>query len=181
MTAFLPAAPVGPPEPPPGPGVQPPFVAAPIEGRRARIGLLLGIAGGLLAACCVVGGVALGGLLVLSQQAANEQAQAAVEDYLAALMAQDWQGAYEQVCAADRLAESPDQFASRWSGEPAIQSYQVGDPRRDQREQGDDPFTSVLTVPVDVVYASGTGGALNVRVVQNPNTGQFQVCETSAG
>jgi hypothetical protein len=179
MTPFPPAAPVGPPEPPPGPGVQPPFVAAPIEGRRARTGLLLGIAGGLLAACCVVGGVALGGLLLLSQQAANEQAQAAVEDYLAALVAQDWQGAYDQVCAADRLEESPSEFASRWSAEPAIQSYQVGDPR--QREGGDDPFSTALTVPVDVVYANGADGELNLHVAQNPNTGQFQVCETADG
>jgi hypothetical protein len=173
MTGFLPAAPVGPPEPPPGPGVQPPFVAAPIEGRRARIGILLGVAGGLLAACCVVGGVALGGLLLLSQQAANEQAQAAVEDYLAAVVAQDWQGAYEQLCAADRSAESLPEFTSRVSEPPRIQSYQVGDL---EVEAGDDAFDQRLLVPVDVVYDNGDPGQLTFPV--SNSTGRFAVCET---
>jgi len=170
---FPPTAPVGPPQPPPGPGVQPPFVAAPVEGRRARIGLLLGVAGGLLVACCVVGGVALGGLLLLSQQAADEQAQAAVDDFLAALAAQDWETAYEQRCAADRAAESLPEFTSRVSGSPRIQSYQVGDP---EVEEGDDAFDQRLLVPVDVVYANGSRDERTYPV--SNRTGEYLVCES---
>jgi hypothetical protein len=146
--------------------VQPPFVAAPIEGRRARTWLGLGVAGGLLAACCGVGGVAVGGLLVLGSQAVNEQAQAAVEDYLAAVAAQDWQEAYDQRCADDREDETLAEFTQRESARPRIQSYDVGDL---------DP--AALTVPAQVVYVDSSQDTLSVPVEQD-QTGQFEVCGT---
>jgi hypothetical protein len=158
---------ITPPGPLPGPGVQPPFVVAPIEGRRARTWLSVGVVGGLLAACCGVGGVAIGGLLVLGNEAINEQAQRAVGDYLAALAEQDWEQAYEQRCADDRQRESLAQFAGAQSGQPPIDSYEVGD-----LDVADE------TVPVQVTYADGTGAGLAVPVEQNQNTGQFEVCGT---
>jgi hypothetical protein len=141
-------------------------VAAPIEGRRARTWLSLGVAGGLLAACCGVGGVAVGGLLVLGAEAVNEQAQAAVEDYLAAVAAQDWEQAYGLRCAEDREDVSLDTFARQELALPRIQSYEV-----------DDLDTAELTVPARVVYADGSRTTLSVPVEQNQQ-GQFEVCGT---
>jgi hypothetical protein len=162
---------------PPGPGVRPPFVAAPIEGRRARMWLGIGVAGGLLAACCVVGGVATGGLLVLGEQMANERAQRAVSDYLAAVVDQDWERAYELRCEQDQQAESPDEFAGRISSEPQIESYEVGELNLEQGGGG--LFDSDATVPVDVVYAGSAGPErIIIPVEQDSSTGDFEVCET---
>lgn len=168
-------APPGATGPPPGPGVQPPFVAAPIEGRRMRLGIGLGVAGGLLAACCGLGVLSGGGLLVLGERMVNEQAQAAVDGYLSAVVEQEWQEAYDQRCQQDRRAESLDQFAQRVSRQPQIEEYQVGDLRI---EDGQDPlgFDALMAVPVDVAYADGTDTVLEVPVDQNPQTGEFEVC-----
>jgi hypothetical protein len=155
--------------------VRPPFAAAPIEGRRARTWLGLGIAGGLLAACCGVGGVATGGLLLLSEEATNEQAQRAVDDYLTAVTEADWERAYELRCEADRRTESLRAFTRRVSAPPRITSYEVGDL---QLEPGDNMFDPETAVPVDVVYADGSEAVLTVPLERDPGTGQFQVCGT---
>lgn len=162
--------------PPSGPGVQPPFVAAPIEGRRARMWLGLGLAGGLLAACCGIGVVAVGGLLVLGQEAANEQARAAVDEYLAALADQHWEEAYDLRCPADRQAESLAEFTDRVSQPPQIDSYDVGDLKL---EQSGGPFASDASVPAELTYADGTTGTVTYALEQNANTGQFQVCQAA--
>jgi len=162
-----PGRPPGPPGPPPGPGVQPPFVAAPVEGRRARTWLGLGLAGAILAACCGVGVVAIGGLLAVGQEAVNEQARRAAGDYLAAVADRNWEEAYELRCRQDRQAESLFEFTSRVSAEPRIGSYQVGD--MDPEPDGD------ITVPVQVTYADGTADRLVFPIEQNPN-GQLEVC-----
>jgi hypothetical protein len=156
-----------PPGPPPGPGVQPPFVVAPIEGRRARTWLSLGVAGGLLAACCGVGGVAIGGLLVLGTEAINEQAQTAVGDYLTAVGEQDWEQAYGLRCEDDREDQSLTEFAQREAAQPRILSYEVGD-----------LDVADATVPVRVTYTDGTGARLAVPVEQSSRTGRFEVCGT---
>lgn len=168
--ADVPAAP-----PPPGPGVQPPFVVAPVEGRRARTWLGLGLAGGVLAVCCGVGVAAVGGLLVLGERAVNEQAQAAVDDYLAAVVERDWQQAYELRCAADRRAESLPEFRRRVSAGPQIETYEIGEIAP---QPGDELFSSAVTVPVQVAYADGTRTRLTVPLDQDPQTGQLEVCGT---
>jgi hypothetical protein len=147
--------------------VQPPFVAAPIEGRRIRIWLGLGLVGGVLAVCCGVGVVALGGLLVLGQEAVNEQAQRAVSDYLAAVTERDWQAAYELRCEEDRAAESLPEFTDRAAAQPPIDNYQVQD-----FQLGSD---SEISVPVEVTYAGGDRATLVFPVDQTP-TGRFEVC-----
>lgn len=173
------STPPAPPGPPPGPGVRPPFVAAPIEGRRARMWLGLGVAGGLLAACCVVGGIATGGLLLLSEQMANERAQRAVSDYLAAVVEEDWEQAYELRCEQDRQLETVAEFTGRVSSQPQIESYEVRDLEIDQGQGG--VFDADTRVPVDVVYAGdATPSRLTFPVEQNQGTGDYEVCGTVA-
>src|SRR5690606_12603792 len=161
-----------PPPPPPGPGVQPPFVAAPVEGRQARMWLRLGVAGGLLAACCGIGGVAVGGLVVLGQHALNEQAQRAVRDYLEARRQEDWERAYELRCEADQRASSLPEFIHRVSTAPRIQEYEIGDL---QVTSGDDPFdpdSGELDVPVTITYVNGDTEQFQIPLAQNTSTGE---------
>jgi hypothetical protein len=149
-------------------------VAAPIEGRRVRVGIGLAVAGGLLVLCCGAGGIATVGLLVLGEQAVNEQAQRAVDDYLAAVTERDWERAHEQRCAADRAADPFDEFRSRMAATPEVEQYEVGDL---QIEQDSGVFDAGdLTVPADVSYADGTDTVLEIPVEQNPETGEFEVC-----
>lgn len=172
MTGPGPAAPL----PPAGPGVQPPFVAAPVEGRQTRIWVGLGIAGGLLAACCGIGAVATGGLAVLSQQALNEQAQRAVRDYLEARRQEDWEQAYQLRCEADRRAESLPEFVRRVMAAPRIQEYEVGDLRV---VAGDDPFdpnSGQLDVPVTVTYVDEDPDQFQIPLAQDTTTGELEVC-----
>lgn len=153
-------------------------MAPPIEGRQAHTLLGLGAAGGLLAACCGLGVTAVGGLVVLLGLAVNEQAQQAVDDYLAAVVAEDWERAYELRCAADQQTESLGAFTDRVSGPPRIESYDVGEVVVDSGEGS--PFSDVeMTVAVRVTYADGTGESIGMRVEQDP-TGQIEVCETGS-
>lgn len=169
------AAPPEPPSPPPGPGVQPPFVAAPVEGRRARIGIGLGVAGGLLALCCGVGGLATVGLLVVGQRALTEQAERAVHDYLAAVAEQEWEQAYELRCDRDRTAESLADFRRRMQAQPQIESYEVGEAVIDPAAE------EVFQVTAEVVYEDGTEAVLEVPVDQDPQTGTLEVCGSFPG
>lgn len=172
----------GPPSPPPGPGVRPPFVAAPIEGRSTRMWVSLGVAGAVLVVCCGMGAVALGGLLVTLPQAQNEQAQQAVEAYLAAVVDEEYERAYELRCDADRAAESLTEFTRRVSGGPRIESYRIGDLETDLGEGPFDPeATGDMTVPVEVDYADGSEARLTVPVEQSSDTGEIEVCGLRAG
>lgn len=155
---------------PPGPGVQPPFVAAPIEGRNARRWLSGGLAAALLAACCGVGVTAFGGLLFTLVPAMNEQAQRAVGDYLDALIAGEWKQAYEQTCEEDQRAESLAAFTDRVS-QPRIESYELGE------LDLADMQSETLQLPAEVRYAGGGRRQVTYPLVPDPEGGRLQVCE----
>jgi hypothetical protein len=158
---------MGSPAPPAGPGVRPPFAAAPVEGRTARVWLGLGVAGAVVALCCGAGLVSLVGLVVTNVQAINEQAHRAVADYLDAEIAQDWEQAYGQRCEEDRRAESLAQYTRRVSSLPRMESYQLGDV---------DITPAQLHLPVTVEYRDGGSGRLLVPLAQNADTGMLEVC-----
>lgn len=158
----------GPPPPPPGPGVQPPFAAAPVEGRSARLWLGLGVAGALLVLCCGGGLVSITGLVVTSVQALDEQAQRAVADYLDAEIESAWEDAYQQLCEQDRQAETLAQYRQRVAQLPRIEDYTLGSVA----------FTPAgeVQLPADVEYVDGGSERLRVPLLQNPQTGAFEVC-----
>lgn len=158
---------------PRGPGVQPPFLAPPTEGRSARRWLAAGIAAGLLALCCGTGGVAVGGLLFTMIPALNEQAQAAVGDYLDALADQRWQRAYQLRCEADQEVESLESFTDRVSQPPHVQSYELGDLNL-LTGGGQD---GQLRLPAQVRYTDGTTELETYLLAQNQRTGTLQVCQ----
>lgn len=154
---------------PAGPGVRPPFAAAPVEGRTARVWLGLGVAGAVLVLCCGAGIASLGGLAVTSMQAITEQAQRPVDDYLSARVDGEWEDAYEQRCDEDRQDESLAQYIDRVSAPPQIESYDLGE--IDIGPRGD--FRGLRAV---IDYADGSTERLTVPLSQDPETGQFEVC-----
>ncbi len=162
-----PAAP-GPPAVPDGPGVRPPFAAAPVEGRTARIWLGLGIAGGLLVLCCGAGIAAVAGLAVTGVEALNEQARTATDDYLSARVERDWEQAYQQRCEQDQRQESLREYTRRVSDLPPIESYQLDEIEMAPRGQ--------VQVPATLTYADGDSERVLVPLVQDSETGQFEVC-----
>ena len=137
----------------------PPFPAPPTEGRNRRVGISLGIAGGVLVLACG-GGVAVAfGLVTVTSRALNEQVHVVVRDYFEDVRAKR----YNQ--AKDR--ESRAQFAGRVAQDDPIASYRIGDISLTSLNQ---------SVPVDVTYTDGDTGHLSVYLGQNPQTGRYQVC-----
>lgn len=159
------------PEVPPGPGVQPPFVAAPIEGRNARRWWGVGAAAAVLAACCALGGFVVGGLVLTMIPALNEQAQQAVGEYLDELIEQDWEQAYQLRCEQDRQEEDLSEFTDRVAQPPLLESYELGelDLLQTQGER--------LLLPVTLRYADGSEEETTYPLVQNTRTGTLQVCQ----
>ncbi|WP_250009624.1 hypothetical protein [Actinoplanes sp. M2I2] len=154
------------PAPPPGPGVQPPFPAPPVEGKGKRLGWSLGIGAGVVLLICGGGVAALIGLGSSVQGALDEQAQAAVDDYLKALEGRLYDDAYEQLCGQAKRAESAAEFRTRVQGEQRITDWRLG------------TFDTIgMTVPVDATYEDGQTEQLEASLDQNTSTGAFEVCE----
>lgn len=154
------------PAPPPGPGVQPPFPAPPVEGRGKRIGWGLGIGGGVLVLICGGGLAALIGLGTSIQGALGEQAHAAVNGYLTALKAERYDDAYDQLCQQARDEQTISEFRTRAETTEPIVSWTLGD------------FDTInYTVPVAATYRDGDMRNLEASLGQNTKTGQFEVCE----
>lgn len=159
----------GVPTPPRGPGVSPPFAAPPIEGRNLRVWLGLGVAALSVLLCCGGGAAAVVGLFLSASQAVEEQAQAAVDDYLGAVRNGDYDGAYRLLCSELQRRESPREFARRLAAQPAIVDYRVGDAR----------VNADLIVVAEVTYRGGARDTLSVRVTQDTRTGAMAVCGIS--
>jgi hypothetical protein len=163
----LPQGPAPVPDPPHGPGVFPPFPAPPVEGKGLRVGLSLGIGAALVLLICGGGLAAVIGLGATMTKALNEQAHVVVGDYLSAVQAKKYDEAYGMLCQSEKDRQTQTEFEADAARADPIRRYTVGDV---------DLATIDLTVPVDVTYADGRTGTLQVHLDQSPDTGQFQVC-----
>ncbi|XVU27010.1 hypothetical protein ACQPZJ_08205 [Actinoplanes sp. CA-054009] len=154
------------PPPPRGPGVQPPFPAPPVEGKGRRIGMGLGIAGAVVVLVCGGGVAALIGLVSAGTSALQEQAHAAVDDYLNALKSENYAAAYDDLCESARRQESQAEFRTRVSAGEPIVSWRLGE------------FDLTdITVPVEATFAGGDVEQLTAELDQNSSTGEFEVCD----
>src|SRR5215470_1555921 len=99
------------PPPPPGPGVQPPFVAPPTDGARQRRWLAIGLAAASALLCCVGGLFGLGGVVVLGGRAVIDEAKLAVTNYLTAVERQNYAGAYRLLCDQIQARTTETEFA----------------------------------------------------------------------
>jgi hypothetical protein len=161
------APPMQPVPPPPGPGVQAPFVTPPTDGARQRR-FLAGWLTAAAVAVCFVGAIAgIGGVVVLGQRMIVESAQVAVEDYLTAVQAKDYAEAYEQLCDREQDRVSAELYAYNTEREPAIESFVVGEP---------DLTGADLRVPATLRYRGGDTEAVTFVLDQDERTGGFEVC-----
>ncbi|WP_405103507.1 hypothetical protein [Micromonospora sp. NBC_01412] len=156
------------PAPPAGPGVAPPFVAPPTEGRRARLWLGLGAGALAVLLCCGGGGAAVVGLAVSNVQAVREQGRAVTDDYYQGLVERKYGRSYDTLCDDAQRRESRAEFERRVAAEPQIDSYRVGEV---------DPTT--LTVPVSVTFSGGNRGDQEVTLAADGQTGAMEVCGVS--
>jgi hypothetical protein len=153
-----PALPVAEPPPPPaGPGVQPPFAAPPSEGRTARVWLGLGVAAAAVVLCCGGGLAAAVGLFVTGNAAVNEQAHAAVEDYLQAVGDGRYGEAYRLLCTDLRDQVSQREFTAQVSEQPRVREYEL--------RQTKVRTSSEYAVPANVTYTNGVQRSVVYRVV----------------
>jgi hypothetical protein len=158
--------PVAPP-PPPGPGVQPPFVAPPTDGSRQRRWVAIGLGIGAAVLLCVAGVAALGGLVVLGTQMLREQARDTVAQYLTGLRDGDWDKAYGELCDDLQEVVSPQRFAAEQAALPRVESFEVGEP---------DLATEPFAVPATVSRTDGAVVDVDYLIWQDPTTGGFEVC-----
>ena len=143
-----------------------PFPAPPTEGRTARMWWGLAVGGVAVVLCCGAGLTAVVGLALTGTEALNEQANVVVGDYLDAVRAKEYRGAYDQLCERAQRGETPEAFTRRMQAEPPIRSYDVGD-----------VSLTDLTVPVAVTYETGNAGGLRVLLEQDGSTGELEVCD----
>jgi hypothetical protein len=162
-----PAPPPPPQTPPPGPGVVPPFPAPPTEGRSTRVWLGLGAAGLAVALCCGGGIAALVGIVVTTPGAVNEQAHAAVREYLDALKQADYGAAYDALCESERRVESRDSYIRRHRADPRVTGYALGEV---------DLNRTPVEVPADITYDTGSRTTVTYILSQDPSTATFEVC-----
>jgi hypothetical protein len=154
------------PPPPPGPGVQPPFPAPPVEGKGKRIGWTLGIGAGVLLLICGGGAAAVVGLVTSANSALEEQTHKVVSEYLDALVARRYDKAYSMLCRQAKQDESPAAYRTRVSGMEPIVRYTL------------DKLDLInFAVPVHATYDTGDTGELEAYLGQNDDTGAFEVCD----
>jgi hypothetical protein len=156
------------PAPPAGPGVQPPFAAPPSEGRTARVWLGLGVAALAVVLCCGGGLAAGAGLLVTGSAALNEQAHAAVEDYLQAVGAGRFGQAYRLLCDDLRDQQSLREFTVRVTEQPRVSEYELLQTRV---RSGD------IVVPANVTYTNRAQARVDYLVSQE--SGGLRFCGTT--
>ncbi|MDT5025434.1 MAG: hypothetical protein QOE61_1860 [Micromonosporaceae bacterium] len=154
------------PEPPPGPGVVPPFVAPPTDGTRQRRWLAVGLAGGAALVLCLGGLFGFGGLLIFGSQMVVQESQTAVTSYLTAIKGRNYDVAYNKMCPAERNQISKGEFEHNLGLQPDISSFAVAQPA-----VGDQ-----IVVPATINYADGTAQTVQFVVEQDTSTSDFEVC-----
>lgn len=154
------------PQPPPGPGVAPPFVAPPTDGTRQRRWLAVGLAGGAALVLCVGGLFGLGGLVVFGGQMVVQQSQAVVTHYLDALKAMNYDEAYDLLCPAQRNQVTKYEFSLFYALQPEIDSFTVGQPE----------LTDQIMVPARIMYTNLSAHNAKYVVQQDTATSNYEVC-----
>jgi hypothetical protein len=154
------------PAPPPGPGVQPPFVVAPTDGARQRRWLAVGLAGGTALLCCVGSLFGLGGLVVFGNRMIADQARAAVTDYLGALRDERYSDAYTQLCDRERESIDEIEFEASASSGPTLLAFTVGQAA----------LSDVMIVTASLHYEDYSSRDVHYLMEQDTSTGEFEVC-----
>jgi hypothetical protein len=156
----------GPPAPPPGPGVTPPFTAPPRD--RSRRGLWIGLSLGALAliVCCAGGLVGFGFLAVNTSKQLETAATSVVRDYLHALENRDYDRAYSHLCPALTRRLSANDFAEQQQVRPRPVAYTVHKPQ----------IGNIVLVSADVRYEDGTSRLRRYELTQEMGSQDLRIC-----
>ncbi|MBX6357549.1 MAG: hypothetical protein IRZ05_17065, partial [Micromonosporaceae bacterium] len=137
----------------------------PSEGRTARVWLGLGLGAAAVVLCCAGGLAAVVGLFVTGSAAINEQAHAAVEDYLQAVGAGRYGQAYRQLCDQLREQQSLSEFTADVTEHPRVREYELLKSKIRDDE---------VVVPANVTYTDRTSESVTYRVIQEG--GELRFC-----
>ncbi|MBX6752470.1 MAG: hypothetical protein IRY85_22880, partial [Micromonosporaceae bacterium] len=151
---------------PPGPGVQPPFVAPPADGTSRRRWMAVGLSTGAVLLACIAGLASLGGVVYLGYQALREQAHGTVVDYLTALRDREYGQAYELLCDSLQATMSPEAFERSNREGPRISGFEVGEPT----------LAEDIVVPATIRYSNSTARTVRFVMFQDAATGALEVC-----
>jgi hypothetical protein len=157
------------PAPPPGPGVQPPFVAPPTDGTRHRRATAISLT--IAAAFVVLIGGVVGavGLVTVTERAIIDGSRQVVTRYLTAVQHRDFAAAYALLCTSTRNQVTRTEFASQLDRAEPITDFTVGDPTISSQ-------TVEFDVPVVVRSASGADQRTYVVIQDRAAAAQFRVC-----
>jgi hypothetical protein len=114
------------PPPPPGPGVQAPFVTPPTERDRKRLWIGLAVGAALLILCCGGGVFGIGALVVNRADALRTEAVAVVRQYLTDLRSEDYTDAYGLLCADLRDQMSLADYTARERSRARVTGFTIG-------------------------------------------------------
>ena len=157
---------VSPYAPPPGPGVQPPFVAPPTDGSRQRRWLAIGLASAAALLCCVGGLFGLGALVVLGNQTVQDEATGVVTDYLTAVRDEEYVDAWALLCESEQDRTPLSDLARSYQDGPKLAAFEVNDL---DTSRG-------LVVSATLHYENGDRDDVRFRLEQETSTGRFKVC-----
>jgi len=124
--------------------------------------------------CCGGGIASVVGLVVTGTAAVNEQAHAAVEEYLQAVGDSRYSEAYRMLCRELRLQRSQRDFIAQVSEEPKVLEYELQRTRLPQNGAANDEDA---VVPASVVYTDGTQA--EVRYLVRAEGSQLRFCGTT--
>lgn len=182
-----PAQPAGPPPPAPGwaaptpPATPPQYGPAPQYGppaygspavpvRKKRVGLWVGLGIGVVVLlCCVAVPLGFGGLFLLGNEMDKQDSISTLEDYLDAVVDEDYDFAYGLLCEEYKVDVSREEFAA---ADPGIVSYTVGD----AAEMEEDGVKIGWEAEVDLSYADGTESTELYLVFTDGFSFDYQVC-----
>jgi hypothetical protein len=152
---------------PSGPGVRPPFVAAPTEGGSQRVWWAVGTA--VLAVLLVCGGgvAVFTGMIVTGVRAVNDQAHKVVGDYLTALEHERYNDAYALVCDRMRQRYDLNEFKDVEQDTAGSTGYTLG--KFD---------VATLQMPVELQFGTRTQ-TVTYQLAQDAASGHLEICGTA--
>ncbi|MGH3748513.1 MAG: hypothetical protein ACRDT8_14085 [Micromonosporaceae bacterium] len=167
---------------PPGPGVRPPFAAPPVrkQGGKLALALVLGSVGAVV--CLIAAAAIFGGVMYQAFQDTDQEAKAAVSQYLDALRDQSYRDAYQLTCRAHRKEVPEAEYVANRRESAPLRDYRLG---TIQAPAGQAP-PGAYAVPARLQFADGTMSNFDFVVVRErvrPKSGPasseefaFRVC-----